>query len=267
MRLAHCKIVIAINREGSQMKEYIVFSVVAIVGLLCIVWSQSLDSTNELVPFLDAVSSTLLMGGVLGVLYKKFVDGLHYKEIKRLLKVHDAIDDSGLLEFHPKVNEFNYTKIINEAKELTIVVNDGLSWIKHHANDLRNRFNQDTKTILFKLDPNSEFIPAFANKVNYTSNDYKSKLDTARVELLKLYDESTKKGTLEIHLLKNFPTHSLYLTEKQLIITPYQMSSKRLNIPVFVYDAEDKSKRVVKDIYEDLEHCFEEGKKIYPSKL
>ena len=247
------------------MREYIVFSVVAILGLLCIVWSQSLSDTNGWVPFLDAVSSTLLMGGLLGVLYKKFVDGLHYKEIKRLLKVHDAIDDSGLLEFHPKVNEFNYAEIINEANELTIVVNDGLSWVKHYANDLRNRFNQDTKTVLFKLDPDSEFIPAFANKVNYTTKDYKSKLDTARVEIIKLYDESSKKGTLEIHLLKNFPTHSLYLTEKKLIITPYQMSSKRLNIPVFVYDAEDKSRGVFKDINQDLNHCFEEGKKVYPT--
>lgn len=247
------------------MREYIVFSVIAIFGLLCIVLSQALTTGSKLIPFLDAVASTLLMGGVLGILYKKFVDGHHYKEIKRLLRVHDSVDDAGLLEFHPKVNEFNYAEIINNSEDLTIVVNDGLSWIKHYASDLRKRFNKKTKTVFFNLDPESEFIAAFAHKVNYTPEDYKSKLDTAKVELLKLYDESNKNGKLEIHLLRNFPTHSLYLTEKRLIITPYQMSSKRLNIPVFVYDAEDKTKHVYRDISEDLTHCFSEGRKIFPT--
>ncbi len=246
------------------MKEYIVFSVLAILGLLCIVWSQSLEATSRFAPFLDAVASTLLMGGLLGVLYKKFVDGMHYKEIRRMLGIHAAINESGFIDFIPKMNEYNYANLISESEELTVVVNDGLSWTKHYANDLRNRFNRDTKTILFNLDPDSEFIPALAKKVHYSSEDYKSKLETAKTELIKLYDESDKKGSLEIYRLRNFPTHSVYLTEEKLVITPYQMASKRLNVPAFVYDATDKSAGVFKDVHEDLNYLFEESTKVYP---
>jgi hypothetical protein len=49
------------------------------------------------------------------------------------------------------------------------------------------------------------------------------------------YNNSEKKGQLKIYRLKTYPTRSIFLTEKVLVETPYQIASGRANIPVFVY--------------------------------
>ena len=49
------------------------------------------------------------------------------------------------------------------------------------------------------------------------------------------YNRSTKKGTLKIYGTNLFPTRSLFISENQLIETPYQTAKGRVNIPVFVY--------------------------------
>ena len=67
-------------------RQYLVLSGLVVVGLLLIVLQQSLDEPNWAISYLNAISSTLLMGGVLGVLYKKYVDEEHYKELKKNVK-------------------------------------------------------------------------------------------------------------------------------------------------------------------------------------
>lgn len=249
----------------ANIRQYLVLAGLVVVGLLLIVLQQSLGNAHWANSYLNAISSTLLMGGVLGVLYKKYIDDEHYKELKKMLRIHESIEDSGLLEYHVKSNDFNYSHLITESKELTVVVNDGHKWVTINANDLRERFNRDTTTRFIHLDQNNPFVHALVLKTGYKHSEFVSKLDTARTELTKIYEESKKKGKLEIYAMETYPTHSIYLTEKKLVITPYQISSKRLNIPVYIYDATSSDRGYFKDVKSDLEHIISDAKKIFPA--
>jgi|GEM_PF-3623968 hypothetical protein len=174
-------------------KQYFVLTGLVVAGLVLIVIQQSLGNEHWANSYLNAISSTLFMGGVLGVLYKKYIDDEHYKELKKLLRIHESIEDSGLLEYHVKSNDFNYSHLITDSKELTVVVNDGHKWVTINANDLRERFNRDTTTRFIHLDGNNPFVHALVIKTGYRHDEFVSKLDTARTELIKIYEESKKK--------------------------------------------------------------------------
>lgn len=248
----------------ANTRQYLVLAGLVVVGLLLIVLQQSLGITHWATGYLNAISSTLLMGGLLGVLYKKYIDDEHYRELKKMLRIHESIEDSGLLEYHKKSNDFNYSHLVTDSKELTVVVNDGHKWVTINANDLRERFNRKTTTRFIHLDGSNPFVEALVSKTGYERSEFTSKLDTARTELIKIYEESNKKGTLEIYAMETYPTHSIYLTDKKLVITPYQISSKRLNIPVYVYDATNSDRGYFKDVKIDLEHIVSDAKVVFP---
>ena len=251
---------------SANIKEYLLLAALVVAGLLLIVLQQSLPDRHWAISYLNAISSTLLMGGLLGVLYKKYIDGEHYKELKKILKIHESISESGLLEYRAKNNDFNYSKLITDSKYLTVIVNDGHRWVTTHANDLRDRFNSNSKTVFLHLDESNPFVHAVSAKVGYSLDQYISKLETARVELIKLYEESKKIGSLEIFMLKTYPTQAIYLTEKELVVTPYQTCSKRLNVPVYIFDATNENKGYFKDVKKDLNHILKESKKVFPNK-
>lgn len=157
---------------------YLVSSIIAIIGLMIMVVNQqtSYPISQAIKPFLDQVSSLLFISGTLSVLYKKFIDESQQEEIKKILKIHNSLQESGFVEYRPKHNEYNFAELINDSEELTFILNDGLSWIKHNAGDLRNRFNKKhTITVFYQVDPDGDFIPAISKKVSYSLDDYKKK--------------------------------------------------------------------------------------------
>ncbi|HHX8507259.1 TPA: hypothetical protein ACVO0I_004608 [Vibrio diabolicus] len=250
------------NKYGKLIENIILIGMLA-VGLGLVVIEQfATESTDYkgLVPYISAVSSTLLTSGLLGLLYKKYVDGQHYGEIKRLLRIHESIEDSSLIRYIPRASNYNYNDLINNTKKLTVVLNDGNHWVTSNGDDLLARFSRKSTTELFVLSRESPFIDALVNKVDhYTKEQYLSKLDTAKHELVKLYEESCQKGELKIYELKNYPTQSYYLTETLIVTTPYQICSKRLNIPAYEYDATRKNSHFVKYVYKDVAYLRKES--------
>jgi hypothetical protein len=247
------------------IRTYLIFSIIALSGLALLAVSQQLGSTDNQTAkaFLEEASGLFLISGILSILYKKFIDENQHGEIKQLLKIHNSLDESGFLEYHSKHNEYKFSDLINNSDSLTIVLNDGLGWIKLYAGDLRERFKKrNTTTTFYQIDPDSEFVLAISKKVSCSPDDYKKKLEAAKTELTKLHQEGNK-GKLEIYRIKTFPTNSIFMTEDKLIITPYTMASTRGTVPVFVYSsAPDKG--VSKVITEDLNNLKKYRTKIYP---
>ena len=248
----------------TKTAEYIVLSIITIIGLSLIVIQEKLTLSTATDNALSAVSSTLLVGGILGVLYKKFIDTNHFDEIKDMLGLHKAVVKSGLLEFHQEHKTFSFESLVHDSSELTVILNDGLGWVRNNTDELRKRFNRPSMTRLFIVDPEGVFVPAIAKKVNYTEDDYKAKLLSSKSQLENLHNESDKKGTLEICYLKNFPTKSIFLTEKYLVLTPYQASSKRVNVPVLVYDSTRKELGMMAECHQDFELMQQESTRVYP---
>lgn len=218
------------------MRTYVVASILIILGLLAIAYKGTLPADSSIASYLGELASALLVGGLLSILFKVFQEKESEKNLRRLMRIHDSVDELGLTEILPESQAYNFTPLIENEEYLHIVMNDGLRWVGNNAVSLQGRFSKKgTTTEIFLLDPDANFTAEIAKKFSTSHADYKKKIESTWTQLLQLYQQSTKCGTLKIYKLKNFPTRSIFITENQLIETPYQTASGRAKIPVYVY--------------------------------
>ncbi len=114
------------------------------------------------------------------------------------------------------------------------VMNDGQRWIGNNTVALEERFSQKTETNFFTVDPESEFIKVLAIKTGMTEDDLKKKIEDSWKRIENAFEKSSKQGTLSIYALKTYPTKSVFISENILVETPYQISSGRVKIPVYL---------------------------------
>jgi hypothetical protein len=152
-------------------KIYVIASVLIILGLLAITYKSSLAVTAWQSPYLNELSSALLVGGILSLLFKLFQDKEYEDTLRRLMRIHDSVDELGLVEIKPESQGYNFTEIIEEADELSIVINDGLRWAGNNTVALQTRFGKKTVTEVFTADPDSIFVECLASKVAVTKDE------------------------------------------------------------------------------------------------
>ena len=218
------------------MRTYVISSVLIILGLVCILWQSNLRADHGLRPYLSEISSAILVGGVLSVLYKMFEDKESKNDLRRLLRIHDSVDELGLTEILPEVQGYNFTPLISDSASLSIVMNDGLRWIGNNAVNLEQRFSNKTETIFLLVDPDSQFVKCLANKISTTEDDLGKKIRDAWQRIESAFNKSQKQGVVRIYRIRTYPTKSMFFTEKHLVETPYQTASGRASIPVYVYN-------------------------------
>lgn len=217
------------------MRFYVIASVLIILGLSAIAYKGTLEQTSALLPYISDVSSALLVGGLLSLLFRIFQDKESESNLRRLLRIHDSVDELGLREIKPEVQDFNFTEMIHEADHLCIVMNDGLRWIGNNTVALQERFSKKFETEFYLIDPDSSFVTSLAAKTASTEQDLKKKINDAWTRIDDAWNRSKKKGSVKIFRMKTYPTKSMFLTEYQLVETPYQTASGRATIPVYVY--------------------------------
>jgi|TARA_R100000501_G_scaffold2927_1_gene6793 hypothetical protein len=217
------------------MRIYVIASVLIILGLTAVAYKGTLPENDSLLPYLNDVSSALLVSGLLGLLFKVFQDKESESNLRRLLRIHDSVDELGLCEIMPEVQAFNFTDMIHDSSKLSIVMNDGLRWIGNNTVALQNRFSKRTETDFFLIDPDSEFVPILAGKISSTEDDLKRKIQDAWTRIEGAWNRSEKRGSVKIYKLKTYPTKSMFLSESALVETPYQTAAGRATIPVYIY--------------------------------
>jgi hypothetical protein len=217
------------------MRAYIIASVLIILGLIAIAYKGSLATGAWQLPYLNDLSSALLVGGLLSLLFKLFQDKESEGTLRRLMRIHDSVDELGLTEIKPESQGCNFTDFIENADDLSVVINDGLRWVGNNTVALQTRFGKKSLTEIFTVDPDSSFVESLSAKVNSTPEEIKKKIHDTWKRLEDAYNNSEKKGQLKIYRLKTYPTRSIFLTENALIETPYQTASGRAIIPAFLY--------------------------------
>jgi hypothetical protein len=218
-----------------MMRIYVIASVMIILGLISIAYKGSLPATDWQVQYLNELSSALLVGGLLSLLFKIFQDKESESTLRRLLRIHDSVDELGLKEILPESQGYNFTPLIEETGTLCIVMNDGLRWVGNNTVALQQRFSMKSTTEFFTVDPDSSFVESLALKTSITPEELRKKISDTWKRLEESYGNSEKKGTLKIYRLKTYPTRSIFFSDNLLIETPYQTASGRANIPVFEY--------------------------------
>ena len=217
------------------MRIYVIASILIILGLGAIAYKGTLASNSALLPYISDVSSALLVGGLLSLLFRIFQDKESESTLRRLLRIHDSVDELGLREIMPEVQGYNFTDLIHNSDRLSIVMNDGLRWVGNNAVALQERFSRKVETEFFLVDPEGAFIKTLAAKVSCTEDELSKKIKDAWQRIEDAWEKSDKKGSLKIYRLKTYPTKSIFLTENELIETPYQTASGRATIPLFIY--------------------------------
>lgn len=90
----------------------------------------------------------------------------------------------------------------------------------------------------------------------------KSKINQSISLLESTYEKSQKQGELKIFLLKNYPTQTLFYSEKKVIITPYQTSGGRATIPLYEYKYSEGYESIGNHYKDDLEKVRNESRLI-----
>lgn len=198
------------------MRTYIIASILIILGLASIAYKGTLQTGDALLPYLSEVSSALLVGGLLSLLFKIFQDKESESILRRLLRIHDSVDELGLREIMPEVQGYNFTPLISNSDHLSIVMNDGLRWIGNNTVHLQERFSRKTETNFLLVDPDSSFVKSLAEKTSTTEADLSKKIRDAWQRIEDAYNNSSKKGVVRIYRIKTYPTKSMFFTERHL---------------------------------------------------
>lgn len=217
------------------MRIYVIASVMIILALISIAYKGSLPITDWKIAYLSDFSSALLVGGLLSLLFKIFQDKESETNLRRLLRIHDSVDELGLRQIMPESQGYNFTPLIENAGFLSIVMNDGLRWVGNNTVALQQRFSQKGNTDFFTVDPDSTFVQSLAAKTGVSKEDLQKKIRDTWQRLEECYSNSAKLGSLKIYKLKTYPTRSMFLSGNMLVETPYQTASGRANIPVYEY--------------------------------
>lgn len=180
------------------MRQYVIASVLIILGLIAIAYKASLPTEAWQLSYLSDLSSALLVGGLLSLLFKIFQDKESESTLRRLLRIHDSVDELGLKEIMPEVQAYNFTDIIQNSDSLVVVMNDGLRWIGNNTVSLQNRFSKKSTTEIFTVDPNSPFVSTLAAKTSTSEADLKKKIQDTWARIEDAYNKSTKAGDLTI---------------------------------------------------------------------
>lgn len=217
------------------MRLYVIASILIILGLIVIAYKGTLPAEDWKLPYLNDLSSALLVAGLLSLLFRIFQDRHHEEGLRRLMRIHDSVDELGLAEIVPQAQGYDFTTVIKDTINLSIVMNDGARWIGNNSVSLKERFGRKTTTELFTVDPDGPFVESLAAKTSVAVDDLKRKIRESWNLIEATFESSTKKGALRIYRLNAHPTRSLFLSENVLIETPYQIASGRTNVPVYIY--------------------------------
>lgn len=248
------------------MLQYIVFSLFIIAGLGITIlqegWGKSYAGLWAY-PYLSQISSTLLVGGTLSLLYKIFVDRDAERRLRQLLRIHDSIDICGLKEIFLDSKDYNFSDFLRKAETVEIVMNDGNRWVGNYSVELSKRFSRQCTTIFYFINPQSKFAEALAVKVGSSIPELRGKIEKTELTIKDIYEKSGKRGALKIYYLKNYPTQSIFSSKDSVIITPYQTSGGRRAVPLFVYEDNGDERCYAKDVKKDLANVQAESEIIF----
>lgn len=246
---------------------YLILSILVAVGLALFLVQATVCNVNTFwYNAVGNVASALLVTGVISLLYELIMRAQHDKDVERLFHISESIIKSGLENIYTDSSKYDFTPLINNAKEFYAIMNDGFRWVCNNSVELEKRFNvENSITEFYLVDPGSDFCRSLANKTSVEVDSLKEKIEKTVKELKSTYNKSEKKGILKIYYLKNYPTQSIFYSDKKVVTTPYQTSSGRSVIPLFEYTSFEHKESIAGHLNKDLGIVRNESKLIWES--
>ncbi|MFH1108541.1 MAG: hypothetical protein V1790_04985 [Planctomycetota bacterium] len=245
------------------MKTYAIFVTLVAIGLFLLWQASGSPPTVPATVWLTQLASVVLIAGTFGIVDKALLNRDTFNRISKLFKIHESVEKTGLREIGSDANKFDYGPLIEASSTLSIVVNDGRTWVSDKITHLQVRLTKNVTTELFLTDPESPVLPKLAEKTGYSVQEQKDKISQAMKRLTEEFESSGKKGKLKIYYLKYYATHAVFIGDDEVVITLYGISSGRKPVPAFVFSLRETGALMHKHVKEDVEKLRKESVCVY----
>ncbi|MCP4581312.1 MAG: hypothetical protein GY839_06815 [candidate division Zixibacteria bacterium] len=248
------------------MKTYAILVSIIVIGLILSLVSNAISSDHWTHPWILQLAAILVIGGGLGIIDKSLLFNDFLNKTRTLFKIHESATDLGLKEISRNAQDYPFSDFIKESKSLSIVMNDGRTWISSRLYDLSYRFNQKDKiTEFFLPNPEGDFIRILAKKTNYTEKEQINKIIETKKRIIEEYVARGKKGILKIYYIPNYPTHSVFFGSTKAIITLYSIPRTRQAVPLFIFNNNNIDDSLYGFVQQDIKILRKESECVYNS--
>lgn len=247
-----------------RYKYFFVIIAVFIVGLFLLIVGQNItiNETTRQGAFwkllCEQLATALLVGSFTGGLYEYFLRGEFLKHtnqqteavcreinslgsaaegraeaIRDFFAANSEQRELGVSHCYREVDRFDFTEDIQDSRSLIAIMNDGRGWTGNYYQRFVNRFrNNDCETVIILMHPNSQAIDLHAQKVGATAAGIRMKI-AETIRLIHRANDPNRKVRILGHHFYN--TMSIFITEKNVIMTPYFLSKVRRTPPAFTF--------------------------------
>ncbi|HTK30703.1 MAG TPA: hypothetical protein VL332_01975 [Candidatus Saccharimonadaceae bacterium] len=223
-----------------RLRYIIALAALAIAGLLCMFVSTLPAPESFWNRALNSLAAALLIGGSWSCVYEFWLrhdfitmNDENTRRILDRLHLSDREEELGLSEAHIKSDNYDYSDLIGSARNLTILMNDGRTWVSVHNESLRKRLSDPGKrTRVFLLEPDSEMVAVMARKTGTSVDALQSKIRETVERLASLSGAGT---TLEVRGHSLYNPYALFMGDEYAIMTPYFAAQARQSVPLFKF--------------------------------
>lgn len=236
-----------------------------VASLVLLIVSQNLEANINppwIKTIIETVGSTLMVAATLGLLleYTTKRDLLNMLEetnqsVSSQIRAFKALDELGLIDAYSDVNSFSFDELLLSSTEFIAVMNDGRGWVTRNAGKLRERLLiPNRKTTIILQHPESLMIEVLADKVLQSKDFLKEKISDTVKEMCSYPRGDNHELKIVGHPF--FNVHSLFITEKIIVHTPYLISpGGRNTIPIFIFEKRGQGS-LYQRWYADVEHLL-----------
>lgn len=257
-------------RKTYRLKHIIVFLCLLIGCLGLIVAATSfLAPSSFWHDIAMALISSLTVASILGLIYEYFLredimkmnDASSEKVIEKI-SVEYISQKLGLSGIFQNANTYEYSDFLLGAKCITVLMNDGRTWVSNHESDIEDRLNMSGfKTRFLLINPESPFLPALALKIGTTEMALAQKIRETTDTLISHCGDN---ADLEIYY-HNFPTSfCLYMCGEYARLVTYPMARKADKVPLFEFRKADEG-GYYQSIERDVEALVNASEQHYPA--
>jgi hypothetical protein len=255
-----------VSRVRYRLRAVIAGAAFVIVGIVLLVAALQLK-TGFIADGARELSTLFILGGALHVLYELYLrddfmrindenTGIVVRTVRETrvallekLQLAQQADDIGLAETRSDASTFDFGALLETSRTLTIVVNDGRTWVSNNADRLRKRFRDGANaTDIILLHPSSPMMQVLARKEGSNQAALQHKV-AETIKMLKQLKETDT--NLRIHGHHLFNPHSVFLGEDYVIVSPYFHSRGRRTVPAYRFrrqEAECYYKEIAADV-------------------
>jgi hypothetical protein len=246
-----------------------------VLSLMLLVVAQNLDPQRVqpvwLKSLLEQIASTIMVAATVGLLFEwltrkeimTMMDETR-KSISAQVRTLRSLEELGLVDAYLDASTYSYHDLILSSHELTVVLNDGRSWVGRNVEHLRTRLLiPNYRTTFVFQHPESEMLEEVLSKKCAQPADFLRQkiLDTIR-ELRSI--EKAEGHDLKIMGHFFFNVHSLFITEEYLIMTPYYISPGRNTVAAYFFEKRGQSSQYQR-IYNDIQQLIRVSTSLEPA--